>query len=176
MDSARIAEVLKQLLENAAKYSAAESPITITAELRDSQLVTSVSDQGPGIDDFEQSPGLRQVLSRPRSALSSTGHRDGPGDRQGNCGSPWRHSQRNQPTGARIGLLLRTSRGVKIDAGLLFGTPVGEHQRPSQVGEILRFADCVVGTDGLFLRLPLNLFSRPSRAAFPAASAPLGVC
>ncbi len=54
MDSARIAEVLKQLLENAAKYSAAESPITITAELRDGQLVTSVSDQGPGIDDFEQ--------------------------------------------------------------------------------------------------------------------------
>jgi two-component system sensor histidine kinase KdpD len=53
-DSARIAEVLKQLLENAAKYSPAESPITVTAEVRDGQLVTSVSDQGPGIDDFEQ--------------------------------------------------------------------------------------------------------------------------
>ena len=54
IDSARIAEVLKQLLENAAKYSAAELPITVTAETRDGQLLISVSDQGPGIDDFEQ--------------------------------------------------------------------------------------------------------------------------
>jgi len=54
MDSARIIEVLRQLLENAAKYSPPKSPITVTAELRDGQLITSVSDQGPGIDDFEQ--------------------------------------------------------------------------------------------------------------------------
>jgi two-component system, OmpR family, sensor histidine kinase KdpD len=54
MDAVRIAEALKQLLENAAKYSPAQAPITITAEVRDSQLITSVSDQGPGIDDFEQ--------------------------------------------------------------------------------------------------------------------------
>ncbi len=54
MDPARIGEALKQLLENAAKYSPAQSPITISAEMRDQQLVTSVSDQGPGIDDFEQ--------------------------------------------------------------------------------------------------------------------------
>ena len=53
-DAARIAEALKHLLENAAKYSPATAPITVTAELRDSQLVTSVSDQGPGIDEFEQ--------------------------------------------------------------------------------------------------------------------------
>ena len=54
MDPARIGEALKQLLENAAKYSPAQSPIIVTAEMRDGQLVTSVSDQGPGIDDFEQ--------------------------------------------------------------------------------------------------------------------------
>jgi two-component system, OmpR family, sensor histidine kinase KdpD len=54
MDAARIAEVLKQLLENAAKYSPAESPITITVEQNGSELVISVSDRGPGIDDFEQ--------------------------------------------------------------------------------------------------------------------------
>jgi two-component system sensor histidine kinase KdpD len=54
MDAARIAEAIKQLLENAAKYSPPQEPITITAELRDGQLVTSVSDHGPGIDDFEQ--------------------------------------------------------------------------------------------------------------------------
>jgi two-component system, OmpR family, sensor histidine kinase KdpD len=54
MDSARITEVLKQLLENAAKYSPPASPITISADMREKELVTSVGDQGPGIDDFEQ--------------------------------------------------------------------------------------------------------------------------
>lgn len=54
MDSERITEVLKQLLENAAKYSAPTAPITISAEIKDEKLIVSVSDQGPGIDDFEQ--------------------------------------------------------------------------------------------------------------------------
>ena len=55
VDSDRIAEVLKQLLENAAKYSSPASPITITAERKGDRIVTSVTDHGPGIDDFEQS-------------------------------------------------------------------------------------------------------------------------
>lgn len=54
MDLDRIKEVLMHLLENAAKYSPAESPIYITAELRNRMLTTSVADRGPGIDDFEQ--------------------------------------------------------------------------------------------------------------------------
>jgi len=55
VDSDRIAEVLKQLLENAAKYSPADSPITITAERKDEHVIISVTDHGAGIDDFEQS-------------------------------------------------------------------------------------------------------------------------
>src|SRR5208283_5175856 len=55
VDSDRIAEVLKQLLENAAKYSPPASPIAITAEKKGDRVVTSVTDHGPGIDDFEQS-------------------------------------------------------------------------------------------------------------------------
>ena len=54
MDPDRIREVLMQLLENAAKYSAADQPIQITAEVKNGMLVTSVADHGPGIDDFEQ--------------------------------------------------------------------------------------------------------------------------
>jgi two-component system sensor histidine kinase KdpD len=54
MDQKRIAEVLAQLLENAGKYSPAGTPIYVTAELRGDQLVTSVADHGPGIDDAEQ--------------------------------------------------------------------------------------------------------------------------
>lgn len=55
MDIERIAEVLTQLLENAGKYSPPGAPVCITAEVRHRQLVTSVADHGPGIDDLEQS-------------------------------------------------------------------------------------------------------------------------
>lgn len=54
LDPERIKEVLVQLLENAAKYSPPESPIRITAEVKDSNLEVSVADQGVGIDDMEQ--------------------------------------------------------------------------------------------------------------------------
>ncbi len=54
MDVKRIAEVLSQLLENAAKYSPPQNTIQITGELRDADLLTSVADHGPGIDDFDQ--------------------------------------------------------------------------------------------------------------------------
>jgi two-component system sensor histidine kinase KdpD len=54
MDVERIAEVLVHLLDNAAKYSPAGTPIRITAEVRDSEVVTSVADHGPGIDEIEQ--------------------------------------------------------------------------------------------------------------------------
>jgi two-component system sensor histidine kinase KdpD len=54
MDLGRITEVLMQLLENAGKYSPPETPIRITAELKNSTVVSSVADRGPGIDFMEQ--------------------------------------------------------------------------------------------------------------------------
>jgi two-component system, OmpR family, sensor histidine kinase KdpD len=53
-DADRMKEVLVQLLENAAKYSPPESPIRITAEVKNASLELSVADQGAGIDDMEQ--------------------------------------------------------------------------------------------------------------------------
>jgi two-component system sensor histidine kinase KdpD len=55
MDVNRVAEVLTHLLENAAKYSPPESPIFVTAEVRNKTLMTSIADRGPGIEDMEQS-------------------------------------------------------------------------------------------------------------------------
>jgi len=55
MDEGRVTEVITQLLENAAKYSCLEAPIQITGEVGNRMVMTSVADQGPGIDDFEQS-------------------------------------------------------------------------------------------------------------------------
>ena len=54
VDLERITEVLLQLLENAAKYSPADLPITISAEQTGKMVSFSVADRGPGIDDMEQ--------------------------------------------------------------------------------------------------------------------------
>jgi len=53
VDAARIQEVLRLLLENAAKYSPAGAPITISSERRDGRVVTSVADRGTGIPEAE---------------------------------------------------------------------------------------------------------------------------
>ncbi|HZQ19016.1 MAG TPA: DUF4118 domain-containing protein [Terriglobales bacterium] len=49
-----ITNVVLQLLENAAKYSAPDSPINISAEQSGDKLVVCVADRGPGIDELEQ--------------------------------------------------------------------------------------------------------------------------
>ncbi len=54
MDVERITEVIMQLLDNAAKYSPADSPIRITCERAHGTVKTSIADRGAGIDDFEQ--------------------------------------------------------------------------------------------------------------------------
>ena len=53
-DFSRIKQVLAHLLDNAAKYSTASSRIVVTSEAAGPTLVTSVADEGPGIDSFEQ--------------------------------------------------------------------------------------------------------------------------
>jgi two-component system sensor histidine kinase KdpD len=53
-DMELIVNVVRQLLENAAKYSPRESPIQISVEKTPSQVIVSVADRGPGIDELEQ--------------------------------------------------------------------------------------------------------------------------
>jgi len=55
MDTGRIKEVLRHLLENAAKYSSLGSPIFISSEVKGDRLITNVADRGAGIDDLERS-------------------------------------------------------------------------------------------------------------------------
>src|SRR5580700_1164874 len=53
-DLERVKEAVVQFIDNANLYSPKEQPITITAEQTGDTITTSVSDRGPGIDDFEQ--------------------------------------------------------------------------------------------------------------------------
>ncbi len=53
-DPVWLKEVIVHLLENAAKYSAASTLITVSGEVKDRHLVTSVADRGVGIEEMEQ--------------------------------------------------------------------------------------------------------------------------
>jgi two-component system sensor histidine kinase KdpD len=50
-----ITKVLSNLIENATKYSAAGTPVFLSAELRGEEVAVSVADRGLGIDASEQS-------------------------------------------------------------------------------------------------------------------------
>jgi two-component system sensor histidine kinase KdpD len=54
LDRELIRRVLRHLLENAARYSPAGSPVHIGAALEADRLRVSITDQGQGIDDAEQ--------------------------------------------------------------------------------------------------------------------------
>jgi two-component system, OmpR family, sensor histidine kinase KdpD len=55
MDFGWIKKVLQHLLENAAKYSPAGAPVFVSSEVKNGRLITSVADQGAGIDELERS-------------------------------------------------------------------------------------------------------------------------
>jgi two-component system, OmpR family, sensor histidine kinase KdpD len=54
MDGELIRRVLRHLLENAARYSPAGTPVRVTAAISDGRLLLSVRDEGQGIDEAEQ--------------------------------------------------------------------------------------------------------------------------
>ncbi len=53
-DPELVQHVIKQLVENAFKYSPEGEPLTITAELKDEKIVIGVADRGAGIDEDER--------------------------------------------------------------------------------------------------------------------------
>jgi two-component system, OmpR family, sensor histidine kinase KdpD len=74
MDLKHIEEVIAQLLDNAAKYAPLNTPITITSELRDGSVATSIADHGPGIDGIDQGMIFdRFYRSRDQRAVRGTG-------------------------------------------------------------------------------------------------------
>ena len=51
VDQRRIEVVMRNLIENAAKFSKAESPIRVQATIQNGELIVKVEDEGPGIPD-----------------------------------------------------------------------------------------------------------------------------
>ena len=75
MDVERVTEVLVHLLENAGKYSLPSTAIHVSAELRDSEILTSVADHGAGIDEMEQDMIFEKFYrgQKQRMAIQGTG-------------------------------------------------------------------------------------------------------
>jgi PAS domain S-box-containing protein len=53
IDVRRIEVVMRNLIENATKYSRPDSPILVTAEMNNGNLIVQIEDEGPGIPDEE---------------------------------------------------------------------------------------------------------------------------
>lgn len=69
-DAARIAQVLTNLLSNAAKYSPSDAPITVTLQAHADDVVVSVHDEGIGIPP-EDLPRLFQRYVRAHNAVTT---------------------------------------------------------------------------------------------------------
>jgi two-component system sensor histidine kinase KdpD len=54
MDRELVRRVLRQLIENAAKYSPRSLPISLSSQLAEDRLLVTVSDRGPGIEESDQ--------------------------------------------------------------------------------------------------------------------------
>lgn len=75
MDRALMHRVLRHLIENAAKYSPADSPITVRAARDEYRLLVTVADYGPGIDVSEQPFVFDKFFrgSKQKSQVTGTG-------------------------------------------------------------------------------------------------------
>jgi two-component system sensor histidine kinase SenX3 len=67
IDSDLIAMALRQLLDNAVKYSTPDTQLIVAAGVAESRLVISVTDEGPGIPEHEQSRIFEKFYRSPQT-------------------------------------------------------------------------------------------------------------
>lgn len=72
-DAELMALAIRQLLDNAIKYSLPASPLAISAERAESGVTISVQDQGPGIPEWEQSRVFDKFYRSPKTRQHVTG-------------------------------------------------------------------------------------------------------
>ncbi len=73
VDPVLVQQALVQVFDNAVKYSAPESRITVSACTRDGQLMVSISDEGAGITPVEQSRIWERFTRGERHAATTSG-------------------------------------------------------------------------------------------------------
>jgi two-component system, OmpR family, sensor histidine kinase KdpD len=73
VDSVLVQQALVQVFDNAVKYSAPQSRITVSARAPDGQLIISIADQGAGITAAEQSQIWQRFARGERHAATTSG-------------------------------------------------------------------------------------------------------
>lgn len=73
VDSVLVQQALVQIFDNAVKYSAAGSQISVAARARDGRMVVSVSDEGAGLTAAEQSKIWDRFVRGERHAATTSG-------------------------------------------------------------------------------------------------------
>ena len=73
VDSVLVQQALVQIFDNAVKYSAAGSQISVAARARDGRMVVSVSDEGAGLTAAEQSKIWDRFARGERHAATTSG-------------------------------------------------------------------------------------------------------
>jgi two-component system sensor histidine kinase KdpD len=68
-----VQQALVQVFDNAVKYSAPQSRITVSARAPDGQLIISIADQGAGITAAEQSQIWQRFARGERHAATTSG-------------------------------------------------------------------------------------------------------
>ena len=72
-DPELIQHVLRQLLDNGARYSPPATPLTITAERRERKVLVSVTDRGPGVPERDQARIFERFFRGPEQARTVPG-------------------------------------------------------------------------------------------------------
>ena len=67
VDRELIEIALRQLIDNALKYSPRDSPVSLSAEASDGRVIISVADRGPGIPEEEQSRIFEKFYRSPQT-------------------------------------------------------------------------------------------------------------
>ncbi|MEO8129396.1 MAG: ATP-binding protein [Bryobacteraceae bacterium] len=111
IDTDLMRQVLKQLIDNAAKYSPPAAPIEISAEAEGDSVIISVDDRGPGVNPDEQYKIFEKLYRGRHSSRTTEGTGMGlsiaKGIVEAHGGKIWVKS--NQWGGAEFCIRLRTS-------------------------------------------------------------------
>ena len=96
VDSVLVQQALVQIFDNAVKYSAAGSQISVAARARDGRMIMSVSDEGAGLTAAEQSENMGPVRARRTPRRDHQRFRPRPVDRHRVHRRQWRQDNSRQ--------------------------------------------------------------------------------
>ena len=113
VDLVRARDAVTQLIDNAARYSPPNEPITVTAELVPGGdfVLTSVADRGDGVDEPEHSLIFEKFYRGKENQIFGAGNWDGAADCESHYRSAPRDNFGDEPARKRHGVFVHSAGG-----------------------------------------------------------------